>query len=386
MARQRRGSWRLIAAVLCATLLGARLGGRAFAVNPVPLLVAFSANKHFAAVSLGGESGCPATPASLLKELERWMESTGSYPRLDVTGKPTAYRTLGYGHVRNKLGGYWKDGRLLVSCYEALSWLRRGEEPSSEIKPPDADDVRRGMERVTERASCEASDTELRRWVAKEYGAAGLEHLLAAAQDEGNTSLLVLKEFFTWFRDDFPYYRGACKSCQNSTDCLGLVRPGDRERKEGGAGVSEVYFCTGCNVTTFFPRFRTVRPVLGAHRGRCGEYSWVALRLLEALGFGARWVDNYAGHVWVEAFAAGRWVHIDPCEAAVDEPLLYATGWGRCPVHVLAYQAVGSEVTITDVTASYRPADAGAIPEETRRKVTEAVAEALAHPDRKSVV
>ena len=30
-------------------------------------------------------------------------------------------------------------------------------------------------------------------------------------------------------------------------------------------------------------------------------------------------VDNHAGHVWVEALLDGRWVHIDPCEAAVDD-------------------------------------------------------------------
>ena len=79
-------------------------------------------------------------------------------------------------------------------------------------------------------------------------------------------------------------------------------------------------------------------------------------------------VDNHAGHVWAEAGVGGRWVHIDPCEAAVDEPeqnwvmgaslqaarvvaacrvetrkepLLYAVQWGRCPQHVLAYQDLG---------------------------------------------
>lgn len=33
-------------------------------------------------------------------------------------------------------------------------------------------------------------------------------------------------------------------------------------------------------------------------------------------------VDNHAGHAWVEAWVenrCGRWVHIDPCEAAVDD-------------------------------------------------------------------
>ena len=32
----------------------------------------------------------------------------------------------------------------------------------------------------------------------------------------------------------------------------------------------------------------------------------------------------------------GSWVHIDPCEAAVNEPLIYES-WGKKPTYVLAY-------------------------------------------------
>lgn len=113
----------------------------------------------------------------------------------------------------------------------------------------------------------------------------------------------------------------------------------------------------------------------------------MALRLLEALHIPARWVDNHAGHVWVEA-QLDRWVHLDPCEAAVDvawtlgssagaqEPLLYAEGWGRCPSHVLAYEARGDTVVVTDVTSSYRPESAGPVPEEVSQKVRAAIQQA----------
>jgi len=205
-------------------------------------------------------------------------------------------------------------------------------------------------------------------------------------------ALVALRELFGWFRERFPYYRGACGACAEAkTEFLGLVRASPLERMSGGAAVAELYRCTACGVRTSFPRFRTVPPVLASKRGRCGEYSWTALRLLEALGFEARWVDNHAGHVWVEARVQGRWVHIDPCEAAVDTPLLYAENWGRCPKHVLAYglcrDALGGQsnlVAISDVTGQYRPVSAEPIPEEARLALEEAIAQATASEVRRA--
>lgn len=54
--------------------------------------------------------------------------------------------------------------------------------------------------------------------------------------------------------------------------------------------------------------------VLDTRRGRCGEYSVLMMRMLEALGYACRWVVDWSDHVWVEARVGGRWVHIDPCE------------------------------------------------------------------------
>lgn len=67
----------------------------------------------------------------------------------------------------------------------------------------------------------------------------------------------------------------------------------------------------------FFPgrgRYVAVSKVLETRRGRCGEYSVLMMRLLEALGYSCRWVVDWSDHVWVEARVGGNWVHVDPCE------------------------------------------------------------------------
>ena len=80
-------------------------------------------------------------------------------------------------------------------------------------------------------------------------------------------------------------------------------------------------------------------------------------RILRALGHErVRWVVDWSDHVWVEARlggagavpTGGRWVHLDPCEAAVDEPLLYE-GWGKNQTYIVAfhdpfYAGPGTEV------------------------------------------
>lgn len=52
--------------------------------------------------------------------------------------------------------------------------------------------------------------------------------------------------------------------------------------------------------------------------------------------------------MWTEAWIHDKWVHIDPCEAAINEPLIYE-GWGKSPTFIIAYSA--SE--IVDATFTY---------------------------------
>lgn len=90
--------------------------------------------------------------------------------------------------------------------------------------------------------------------------------------------------------------------------------------------------------------------MLKSKRGRCGEYSVMMYFMLSALGYQSRWVVDRDDHVWAEFYLSSskEWIHIDPCEAAVNEPYIYSH-WGKTPTFILAFEAS----KITDVTQYY---------------------------------
>ncbi|PPD91145.1 hypothetical protein GOBAR_DD11921 [Gossypium barbadense] len=62
-------------------------------------------------------------------------------------------------------------------------------------------------------------------------------------------------------------------------------------------------------------------------------------------------VLDFTDHVWTECYseALGRWMHLDPCEAIYDRPLLYEKGWGKKLNYVIAIAKDG----VYDVTKRY---------------------------------
>ena len=87
---------------------------------------------------------------------------------------------------------------------------------------------------------------------------------------------------------------------------------------------------------------------------------------------------NWANHVWADVWLGngvpgssekGRQVHLDPCEAAVDNPLLYES-WGMNQTYIAAFhdpfqfssrnQAAYSVASLTISVVGIIPAIAGA--------------------------
>jgi hypothetical protein len=141
---------------------------------------------------------------------------------------------------------------------------------------------------------------------------------------------------------------------------IGYIYPSDDEL-EGKASRTELYHCHDCREYTRFPRYNSARHVLESRRGRCGEYSMLLYRFLRALGHPSRWVVDWSDHVWAEVLLGGRWVHLDPCEAAVDQNLLYQD-WGKKQTYILGFAAPHDEhllmdgaptPLVEDITATY---------------------------------
>jgi transglutaminase-like putative cysteine protease len=111
------------------------------------------------------------------------------------------------------------------------------------------------------------------------------------------------------------------------------------------------------------PKPRAELPIQIIHqsKGRCGEFALLYNGLLLANGYKSRIVidcstlkdksKKAAGdHVWVEVFINNRWVHVDPTEKRINQPLMYAQEWNK-DVN-LVYALTDKEVV--DVTKTYQ--------------------------------
>jgi hypothetical protein len=110
------------------------------------------------------------------------------------------------------------------------------------------------------------------------------------------------------------------------------------------------------------PRAELPIDIIHQSKGRCGEFALLYNGLLLANDYRSRIVidcsilkdksKKAAGdHVWVEVFVNNVWVHVDPTEKRINEPLMYAQEWNK---DVNLVYALMDKKTV-DVTKNYQP-------------------------------
>lgn len=180
-------------------------------------------------------------------------------------------------------------------------------------------------------------------------------------------------------KKDFHFYRQGClaTSVQNKEKCsaaptqmVGRIacKP-EEDRLSDDCMYAELRQCSsGCGASQrFFEYARFHGPLAlfetrkkrSAVMGQCEEFSRAGYALLAAAGYEARYVLDFTDHVWVEvklpseSDSTWAWVHADPSEGVLDQPLMYEQGWGKQLTMIFAFTPWKIEHVTSTYTKDY---------------------------------
>lgn len=165
---------------------------------------------------------------------------------------------------------------------------------------------------------------------------------------DGDFSDNLLPHLVRWFSEDFFKWFSAppCDHCGSE-----LTHSRSFVNIEGKS--VETYCCPNdtCSFRYDFIRHNDPAILLHTRQGRCGEWANCFQMILSALDYDSRVILDTTDHVWNEVWSETqkRWLHVDPCEGVIDNPLIYEVGWGKKLQYCLAF----SQHEVLDVTARY---------------------------------
>ena len=89
-------------------------------------------------------------------------------------------------------------------------------------------------------------------------------------------------------------------------------------------------------------------------KGRCGEFGILFTALCLAHNYRARLILDMTDHVWTEVWdnKTKRWIHVDPSEKKIDDPLMYERDWKKNLKEIYAFE----NGNVEDVTKRYKVA------------------------------
>ncbi|RWS25203.1 peptide-N(4)-(N-acetyl-beta-glucosaminyl)asparagine amidase-like isoform X1 [Leptotrombidium deliense] len=169
---------------------------------------------------------------------------------------------------------------------------------------------------------------------------------------EIDTRDLFLVELLAWFKNSFFSWFDVpvCSRCSNSKMKFVEYQTPNAEDVKNDASRVEGYACS-CGAKSRFPRYNNPLKLLETRKGRCGEWANCFCAILHSLDYEVRFILDSTDHVWAEVYSTTekRWMHCDPCENAIDTPLLYEHGWNKKLIYCLAF----SFFEVQDVTWRY---------------------------------